>query len=152
MSSDIRMTYQKILVAVDFSAHSDMAIRRAVKLAQLYGANVELLHVVEIPIYPVLEDVAVMGMPGLWDDKLSEELIDSANTRLNQLAEQFSIDKYLVLPGLVDSEIVSHANQQQCDLIVMGFHGVSGLKKLIGSTTNSVINSAECDVLAVKID
>jgi universal stress protein A len=37
------------------------------------------------------------------------------------------------------------------DLIVMGTHGQSGLKLLLGSTANSVLHGAGCDILAVRV-
>ena len=48
-------------------------------------------------------------------------------------------------------EIHTLANEINTDLIVIGTHGRSGLKLLLGSTANSVLHSAKQDVLAVRI-
>ncbi|BCN93425.1 universal stress protein [Thiomicrorhabdus immobilis] len=143
--------YKKILVAVDFSENSHKAVLKAKNMANRCGADIELIHVVEIPTYPILEDIAVMGMPGIWDEEIGRTLIEVSNKKLQSLAQQFDISDYRTIEGLPSSDIVKYAEQRQSDLIVMGTHGASGLKALIGSTANSVINHAKCDVLAVKL-
>jgi len=117
----------------------------------LFIINIWFIHLVEIPVYPVLEDIAVMGMPGLWDEEVSQGLIESSNKRLGKLAKTYGITGYETLSGLASADIVDYAARKQCDLIVMGAHGLKGFQHLIGSTTNSVINHAKCDVLAVHL-
>ena len=144
-------SYKRILVAVDFSENSAKAVSKAKEMSQKCHAELQLIHFVEIPVYPVLEDVAVMGMPGLWDESVSQGLIESSNKRLSELAKSFDIKNYETLSGIASVDIVDYADRKQCDLIVMGAHGLKGLQHLIGSTTNSVINHAKCDVLAVRL-
>ncbi|GAB6070233.1 universal stress protein [Thiomicrorhabdus hydrogeniphila] len=143
--------YKSILVAVDFSEYSQNAVAKAYEIAQAFHAELRMVHFVEIPIYPVLEDVAVMGMPGLWDETASKSLIEASNKKLSELSAKFNIKKYEALSGIASVDIVEYANNIQCDLIVIGAHGLSGIQHLIGSTTNSVINHAKCDVLAVRV-
>ena len=145
-------SYQKILVAIDFSDHSQQALVRATVMAEQFGAEVSLVHVAEVPTYPILEDIAVTGMPGLWDDEFSQQIIDASDERLERLSTRYSVSSTKTLLGDPSSEIVEMALSKKIDLIVMGFHGASGLSRLIGSTTHSVINDAPCDVLAVKLD
>ncbi len=142
--------YQRILVTTDFSDQSLNALKKAMALAQSNQAKLELLHVVDVPVYPVLEDVAVMGMPSLWDEELAKTLFSTSEKKLNDLAKQYGIENAITVSGYPGDEIITLAEINKADLIVMGFHGLSGFKKLIGSTTHSVINGAPCDVLAVK--
>ncbi len=142
--------YQRILVATDFSEQSIAALKRAKALAKGERTQVELLHVIEIPVYPVLEDVAVMGMPVLWDKELAESIQKNAEIQLKKIASQYEMTHFMSVMGNPSDEIITLAKANKIDLIVMGFHGLSGIKKLIGSTTHSVINDAPCDVLAVK--
>jgi len=146
------MSYQKILVAVDFSKHSLKALKHAQLMAEAFKSEVELIHVTEIPVYPILEDVAVTGLPGLWDEGLIEDIVSASDSQLKHLAEQGNISNYRTIVGVPSSEIVSIAESNHINLIVMGFHGASGFSRLIGSTTHSVINDAPCDVLAVKLE
>lgn len=143
--------YQKILVAVDFSENSYLAIKKAQKMTKFCGANIELIHVVEIPTYPILEDVAVMGMPGIWDDDIAKSLMSASDEKLKKIANDLGVTSFKTVEGIATIDIVEYAKQNHCDLIVMGTHGASGFKALIGSTTNSVVNHADCDVLAVKL-
>lgn len=145
------MAYRRILVAIDFSENSQPAINKAQELARVSGAELVLVHFVEIPVFPVLEDVAVLGLPGLWGDDDAQKLIQASSYKLSKLASQFDLSHFEVLAGIASRDIVSYANEKECDLIVMGSHGISGIKRLIGSTTNAVMNHASCDVLMVRI-
>ncbi len=144
--------YNHILIAIDFSENSVKALKKAQQLGAESQAKIELIHVVDIPIYPVLEDLAVMGMPGLWDDEVATKLMALSTEKLKHIADEYGIADYKTIEGIPSSEITVIAKANQVDLIVMGFHGLSGLRKLIGSTTHSVINNAPCDVLAIKLD
>lgn len=146
--------YKLILVTVDFSPHSERAVVRAKTLADALGAQLQLLHVVETPTYPVLEDVAVTGLPGMWDLELTETLIDASKKRMKGLAKRYGIDPEAieVLVGLAKVDIVEHAEQIGADLIVVGRHGEGFWESLIGSVADSVLHHAQCDVLAVDIE
>jgi universal stress protein A len=149
--NNMQNTYQKVLVAIDFSSHSAEVVVKAKQLAEMHRAQLDMIHIVEVPVYPVLEDIAVMGMPGLWDQEVASRLTEESTKRLKQLADSNGINHYHVVVGLAYTDIVEYAKQKQVDLIVMGSHGASGLSRLIGSTTNAVINHAECDVLSVRL-
>ncbi|MDX1796214.1 MAG: universal stress protein [Hydrogenovibrio sp.] len=146
--------YQTLLVAVDFSEHSEKAIVRAKQLSNIYHAELMLLHLVEEPTYPVFEDVSLSGNAGIWIPEIADAMMDAAKKRLCALAEQNQIDPSAchVMMGFPKTDIVERANELNVDLIVMGRHGLSFLDKLIGSTTDSVLHHAKCDVLAVTID
>jgi len=144
-------SYKRILVAVDFSENSTKAVSKASEMSRICHAELKLIHFVEIPVYPVLEDIAVMGMPGLWDETVTQSLIESSNKRLGELAKSYDIEKFETISGLASIDIVDYAARKKCDLIIMGAHGLKGIQHLIGSTTNSVINHAKCDVLAVHL-
>lgn len=150
--------YKRILVAVDFSSLTPAVVARAQLISSFTGAQLECIHVVEIPTYPVLEDLAVMGTPGLWDAEIAENILESANNNMNTLSEKYELVKTKVMTGIASKDICDYACQQSIDLIVMGSHGVgslsdlNGWRNLIGSTTSEVINHANCEVLLVRND
>jgi universal stress protein A len=76
-----------------------------------------------------------------------------AHDRLKDIAKQFGIAEQNVYfkVGEAADEIRSIACQIHADLIVIGTHGRSGIKLLLGSTANSVLHGVEQDVLAVRI-
>jgi len=53
--------------------------------------------------------------------------------------------------GAPKQEIVQLAEREQVDLIVVGSHGRHGLSLLLGSTANSVLHYAKCDVMAIRL-
>jgi len=61
-----------------------------------------------------------------------------------------SADQHIVL-GHPAQEMHNLAKQENIDLIVVGSHGRHGLALIFGSTSNSVLHGASCDVLAVRI-
>jgi universal stress protein A len=146
--------YQHILVAIDFSKHSERALQRAVELAARYHAHISLLHVTEMPFYPMEEGYDTLGVMMPVDMDVTDELLALAQDRLAKLAQKNGagdVEQNVVL-GTIKIDIIEQAESQKADLIVMGRHGMSGMKALMGSVTDSVMHAAKCDVLAVTLD
>lgn len=146
--------YHTLLVAVDFSSTSPKALARAQALASTFKASLHVLHVTELPSYPVLEDVAITGVAGAWVDELADKAMAAAQTRLNQLVADANIkaDAIRVVAGVPKLAIVTEAKNAKADLIIIGRRGLSGLQRLLGSTVDTVLHDAPCDVLAVSLD
>ncbi|MDD3519181.1 MAG: universal stress protein [Chromatiales bacterium] len=142
--------YSRILVCIDTTPGSTPVIARGRALAEVCGAQLTLLHVVEYQ--PPLElDYGMIGVPdwGLNED----ELVRAAEERLAAIAtESGAADALrLVRVGLAKHEIPQYAEETGTDLIVLGSHGRRGIGRLLGSTADSVLHHAPCDVLAVRI-
>ena len=142
----------RILVPVDFSAHSEKAIRYATTLANKFGARVSLLHVVEDPFVTGAwqAEVFVPNIPELLND-----LIKSAQTRMAErkkdLASHGFVIETAVITGRPATAIVEHASTGKFDVIVMGTHGRTGLSHaLLGSVAERVVQKAPCPVLTVR--
>jgi nucleotide-binding universal stress UspA family protein len=140
----------RILVPVDFSAHSDRAVRYAARLAGQVGASVGLLHVVDDISYGVLSEVYLPNMPDLI-----QELVNSASRRLTAIAtDRFPPGadvQTAVVVGRPATAIADHAAGNGFDLVVMGTHGRTGLPHLfMGSVAERVVRTAECAVLTVR--
>jgi len=142
------MPYNNILVAVDLGATTDTVAARAAKLAQQNQARLHVLHVIE-PLAITYGGDIPMDFSAIQD-----EIQSQAREQLDRLCEGLSIpaeNRHLVT-GRPESEIPTQAKAVDCDLIVVGSHARWGLALLLGSTTDGVMHSAECDVLAVKVD
>ena len=144
--------YRRILATTDFSVHSEKAILRADELAKKYGASLSIIHILNYnDNYD--SNYWIMAAPGQYD--ATDQLL-YANTvkHLNGLKEKLGLQDVNseVLRGTPKTTILSYAEAQKSDLIVMGSHGRRGLSRLIGSTTNGVINYANCEVLSVNIE
>lgn len=140
--------YQRILVGVDFSAHSVRAVRRALDLAHRYGGRVNLVHAVENFVYYEQDYGSVTALD------LDLELMESAKGRMQQLIGELDVGDLPnnVLFGSPKGVIQSQAEALRSDLIVLGTHGHRGIAHLLGSTASAVGHNARCDVLTVRID
>ena len=140
--------YQRILVGVDFSAHSVRAVRRALDLAHRYGGRVNLVHAVENFVYYEQDYGPVTALD------LDLELTESAKGRMQQLIGELDGGDLPsnVLFGSPKGLVLSQAEALHTDLIVVGTHGHHGIARLLGSTANAISHNARCDVLTVRID
>lgn len=146
-------TLKKILVPVDFSDCSRAAVQSAIGLAGRYGAELELLHVHEVPFTAGAVLVrAADGREVSMEVFLAEEskrLLDEMVESVDDIAE--AVHHEVVRGGVAHISIVDRARQIGADLIVMGTHGRSGLSHLLmGSVAEKVLRSAPCPVLVVR--
>lgn len=137
--------YKRVLFATDFDEVGVNAAHKAKKIADENGAELLLVHVVEpIPAY------AYPGFAGFAEVEVS--IREQAEKELNALANQLGVDeKHRLLEfGSVKNEILRLAEEHKIDLIVAGSHGKHGLGLLLGSTANSILHAAHCDMLIVQ--
>lgn len=142
-------SYQHILLAVDLSAHDDYVVRKARHLTNVFHAKLSIIHVLDnIP----MPDTAYGTIIPLHKDS-SYELLEAEKSRLMQLGDRLNVDpacRWMVW-GVPGEEIARIAEQEQVDLIIVGSHGRHGLALLLGSTANSVLHHATCDVMAIRL-
>lgn len=137
--------YRQVLAPVDFSESSILALRQASAIASGHNASLVVIHVVEPPTI-----VPYVSMRGPMED-LRQRAAESLDSLLDSagLPHTPAPAQRVVIIGSSDREIVRCAREQGVDLIVMGARGLSGLSRLlVGSTTERVLRSAPCAVLA----
>ncbi|MCO4756376.1 MAG: universal stress protein [Oceanospirillaceae bacterium] len=139
--------YGKILLALDLSAECDQLIDKAREIASANSAELYLLHVIEPLSFAYGGDVP-MDLT-----TIQEQLDDHAHSRLQKYSERldYPVTQQLVITGHTETEIHRLAQEKEIDLIIVGSHGRHGLALLLGSTANSVLHGANCDVLAVRV-
>ncbi|MFY0656749.1 MAG: universal stress protein [Neptunomonas phycophila] len=140
--------YSNILLAVDLSDESDQLIEKTRAIARNNDATVTVLHVIEPLSFAYGGDVP-MDLTTVQD-----QLNEHARTNLAAFTKKldFPVADQMVLVGHTETEIHRIAETKNCDLIVVGSHGRHGLALLLGSTANSVLHGAPCDVLAIRIE
>lgn len=142
--------YQHILLAADYSEHCDTVARKAKSLAHLYQAKLSLIHVLDnIPV----PDTGYGTLIQL-DKDYDNELLEAEKNKFIRLCHRLDIDpaRQWLVWGVPKQEIVKIAAQEQVDLIVAGAHGWHGLALLLlGSTTDSILHHAPCDVIAIRL-
>lgn len=147
-------TTRRILVPVDFSEPSRVALEQACRMAaELPGSVIELLHVVEPPVSLPGGGLAASGglyyMTGQRAFRDAQKQIDQV---LASVAGRDRFDVHArVEPGYPTETILRVAEQSAFDLIVMGTHGRTGLRHLVmGSVAETVVRRAPCPVLTVR--
>lgn len=145
----IHFNASKILIPVDFSETSLLAIKHGAIIAQRTGGSIHLLHVVNTHFAS-----QNMFVPLVTLDQ--SEIENKASQKLNEVAEQMKADYKLdiqtaVCTGSPSNEISSYAKEKLIDLVIMGTHGYSPIEQLvIGSTALKVITKSPCPVLAMS--
>ena len=144
-------TYQRILVAVDLSSESEVVLQKAQRIADPQ-AEMHLVYVQE-PMDNVYVGIVPQSaaFSGLGD--LEAQLCEELREKLVTLGERFSVPlgQQHILHGSPAHEIHRFARENGIQLIVIGTHGQKGLQLLLGSTANSVLHGAGCDVLSIRI-
>jgi len=140
--------YTHLLLAVDFSRHTDAIITKAMAMARAFDARLSLIHVVEFAQIDLSNELM---MP--QELELDQELLTLAEKRLQELADTHGLQDSprFVRQGSTRREILTTAEQEGIDLIIIGSHGREGIQLLLGSTANAVLHGAPCDVLAVRV-
>jgi len=143
------MKIKKILFPTDFSETTVHTAAFAADLAGKYGASIYILHV----IYDITRDSGIYGSR-MDLDSLYLEVRKSAETEMDRIASAFAENlevRKVIRIGSPYSDILSFADEESIDLIVIGSHGKKGLGEvLFGSTAHKVIRRAKCPVLTVR--
>ncbi|UZJ45594.1 universal stress protein [Marinimicrobium sp. C6131] len=139
--------YKHIIAGLDLSEESPQVLQRATELARACQATVSVAHVIEPLTFAYGGDMPVDL------SEVQEQLQLKAEQELHRLTQHvdFPIQQEHVLVGQPATELHYLANQEGADLIIVGSHGRKGFALLLGSTSNSVLHGASCDVLAVRV-
>lgn len=139
--------YRRILLAVDLTEECRRVAKRALALAAAANADLHVVHVIE-PL-----SLAYGGDIPMDLSSVQDQIHEQAAAHLAAFAADIGVPehgRHLVF-GRPESEIHHIAENEAMDLIVVGSHGRHGLALLLGSTANSVLHGASCDVLAVRV-
>ncbi len=101
--------------------------------------------------FVILEVVPRCSLPGSTERFMEQRKILLQNTIAN-LSRRLPNHKIIgeVVDGAAVEEILSYATQCKADLIIMGAHGESGIKRRIGNVVMSVLNEAPCSVEVIR--
>jgi nucleotide-binding universal stress UspA family protein len=144
------MQFRHILAPTDFSDYSKKAVASALELAAKFGAKLSILHVIELPPYPVEGYV-----PPSLSTTFLEDLERQATEDLAQLvpeAESAKVEvERLIAVGTPYRKIIETAEAEHVDLIVMATAGRTGFSHLVmGSIAERVVRTASCPVLTIR--
>ena len=137
--------YEKALIPTDGSDGTPRAVEHAIRLVRMSGGTLHVLHVVDTEVLPLdphsrslydeLETAGRVSAEAICD-RASEVGVHAVST---------------VRRGAPSEEILDYADANGVDLIVMGTHGRTGLRRaLLGSTTERVVRLSDVPVLTVR--
>lgn len=153
---------KKILVGCDFSPDSKLAFDYAQSLAQEFQAKLYLAHVIPTVEYFGTGTAEYLSAQEElftgWHDAYQgrrQSILDRMEARLLGMVSSETVDwcthEAVVLEGRVYQELLTHAEQNNIDMIVVGVRGHSLLEEfIIGSTTHRVVSRASCPVLVIR--
>jgi nucleotide-binding universal stress UspA family protein len=155
---------KKILYATDLSKNSVYAYRYAMNMAEKYNAEIVILHVIE-PIPPQVKHyVSIYVNETRWEEKIKTEqemAIEQIKKRLQEFCKRESQDdprclllvsRILVQPGHPIEEILKAAEEEACEIIIIGTHGKGFLKQtFLGSVARSVLDRSRKPVFIIPL-
>lgn len=139
------LTYKNIIVAIDGSEESEWAIKKAVEITKRNNADLHLVHIIELRAYPA--DAASIKNRA---EKFGTDLLE----KYKKMVRDLGIERVNTLLEFGSPKIditKKAANKIEADLIICGKTGLSAVEHLfIGSVSENIIRSANCDVLIIK--
>ena len=140
--------FRHILVAFDGSTYARKALDVAIEMAKALGAGLSIVSVEEhLPSYP--GDIGEVKEEKERQNEIFKKLQQEARETVRSKGLDFH--RTDVLTGHVAKSIIDHAKSIECDLIVMGHSGRSGVwGSFLGSTAEKVSRNAHCTVMIVR--
>jgi nucleotide-binding universal stress UspA family protein len=142
-------SYKKILLGYDGSDNAKRALERAIALSTFEGASLRIVVAVNT-ILPVYGTTAPYYPPDYAEQVTQEgkKSLENAVGRAKEVTQKVSGS---VMDGHPAEMILSLADKDGSDLIVLGRRGISGVERfLMGSVSSSVVSHSKCDVLIVR--
>ena len=138
--------YASIIVALDGSEQSMLALDHARAIAECFRSKLILVHA--FPHTSDLRDSIEYNNLVALRIKKGEEIIETARKLLGQTS--IEVDEEL-LEGPAAEAILSAATTRNADLIVMGSRGMGSLKGIVfGSVSTKISHYAPCPVMVVR--
>ena len=139
---------KKIIVPIDFSEHSEYALKTAAKLAKKTNAELLVLHMLEMSDVILTKSDSEQQQKTVFFLKLVEQKFEAfldkdylKDVNVTPIVKHFK----------VFSEVNDVAKEHDASFIVMGSHGTSGFKEFfVGSNTERVVRNSEIPVLVIK--
>jgi len=144
------LAFKKIVVGYDGSESSKKALLKSIELAKDMNAELHIVGVVR-----PFEFYAIDYIPPEEIEEYEKEQISKEEKFLKEasdIAEKEGIKPFLkVMEGDPAEELMTYADENGCDLIVVGHRGVGGFKRmLLGSTASNLVKYANQSILVVK--
>jgi nucleotide-binding universal stress UspA family protein len=122
----------KIIVPTDFTSTANVALKYAVNMAEIFGGNVTLMHI-----------IADESSRAIGEKKLAEQCALVSSKKIAPIDAKVYVGDFLV-------DIPQFAKDEEAGLVVMGTHGIKGLQYVTGSHALKVISNSEMPYIIVQ--
>jgi len=138
---------QRVLVATDLSVAASATLSTAACYAELFDAQIRIVHVVEPAKFPTVVPLSLEMSE--FEERSRAEFERLVEAELSRVPP----DDRVVRRGRADEEIAEEAVAWRADLLVLGSHGKGWIDRLlIGSTTERLLNRLPTSLLVVPIN
>jgi nucleotide-binding universal stress UspA family protein len=130
------MSEKKILVPIDFSEQSLVALSQTYNLARFSNSTITLLYV---------------NYKGSDSDSKLKDIKDKLEQKIKEIKQEQKIDaEYLIEEGKVYDQIIKVAEKTNAKFMAIGFNGTKGLTAFIGHNTLRLVRLSPCPVITIK--
>ena len=140
---------QKIVCALDLSEHRKLVAEYATMLAKMSGASIVAVYAA-----PTLTQYTGFHVPPNTIDSFVGEIVSGAEKAMTDFVTEHFPEvqvKAEVVVGYAAEEILSLAENEDADLIVMGTHGRKGIDRILfGSVAEKVVKNSSRPVLTIR--
>ncbi|MFN0296529.1 universal stress protein [Acinetobacter albensis] len=145
------MAYQTIVVPVDGSETANAAVAKSIEFAQAFGSKIIVVQVLSLDPYIAAEYISAHQTNDLIERARTSilESLDAAKVKFNQYG--IEVETKILEGQVIHREIIKVAEENHADLIIIGSHGRTGLKKFfLGSVAQSLLGESHIPVLIVR--
>lgn len=139
---------KKILVPIDGSKYSDLAMEKAKEIANVFGSSIVLLHVNDFHQHMFNYNAGVEEHFLEMFDQISTDILEDGKTKLVDLGDRVEVVK---LEGTIANKIIEYANNNDFDLIIIGSHGKGAIHNfLMGGVAHKITLHVNKPVLIAR--
>ena len=145
------MAFQHILVPIDGSETAYAAVDQAVQLAKTFNGKITVVQVMTLDPYIAAEYITAAQTNDLIERARTSIQATLEEAKAKFSAEGLQVEARLLEGQVIHQEIINAAKETNADLIVIGSHGRTGLKKLfLGSVAQNILGDTGVPVLVVR--
>jgi universal stress protein A len=149
------MGIRHILVPIDYSQNSQVALSYAAELALSFGASLDIVHVWDRPTY--VTDAVMVQRPGEAHKPIGELIRENAQEDMNEYLSSMTLPSGVpttsrLLSGDPAASLIAELKKGEHDLVVLSTHGRTGVAHLLlGSIAEKLVRLSPVPVLTVPV-
>jgi universal stress protein A len=149
------MGIRRILVPIDYSKNSQVALSYAAELALSFGASLDIVHVWDRPTY--VTDAVMVQRPGEAHKPIGELIRENAQKDMNEYLSSITLPSGVpitsrLLSGDPAASLVAELKKGEHELVVLSTHGRTGVAHLLlGSIAEKLVRLSPVPVLTVPV-